>query len=72
MSMAYGSVYYFYHLYISYTILEIMSYIFWTDNFMILNVQLTWCGYKVPGMILLRDFNGAMKFDGSINMAVHI
>jgi hypothetical protein len=30
----------------------------------------TWCGYEVPGMILLRNFKGAMWLDNSKDMSV--
>jgi hypothetical protein len=29
-------------------------------------------GYEVSGMILLRDLNGAMRLDRSIDLSVHI
>jgi hypothetical protein len=32
----------------------------------------TWCGYEVPGMILLRYLRGAMRHDRSKDMSVHI
>jgi hypothetical protein len=32
----------------------------------------TWCGYEVPGMILLRDFKAAMPLDRIKDMSVHV
>jgi hypothetical protein len=30
------------------------------------------CGYEVPGIVLLRDFTGSMRFDRSKDMSVHV
>jgi hypothetical protein len=32
----------------------------------------TWCGYEVPGTILLRDSKGAMRLDRSKDTSVHV
>jgi hypothetical protein len=32
----------------------------------------TWCSCEVLGMILLRNFNGAMRLDRSKDMSVHV
>jgi hypothetical protein len=32
----------------------------------------TWCGYEVPGMVLLRDFKGAMRLAPSKDVSVHV
>jgi hypothetical protein len=32
----------------------------------------TWCGYEVPGTILLHHLKGAMQLDHSKDMFVHI
>jgi hypothetical protein len=31
-----------------------------------------WCGYEVPGTILLRDLKGAMRLGSSKDMSVHV
>jgi hypothetical protein len=31
-----------------------------------------WCGYQVPGVMLLRDVNGTMRLDRSKDMTVHV
>jgi len=32
----------------------------------------TWCGYEVPGMVLLHDLKGAMQLDCSKDVFVHV
>jgi hypothetical protein len=31
-----------------------------------------WCGYEVPGMMLLRYFKGAMLLDHNKDMPIHV
>jgi hypothetical protein len=35
-------------------------------------VVYAWCGYEVPGKILLRNLRGAILLDHSKDMSVHI
>jgi len=40
-------------------------------NILTINIH-TWCGCDVPGMILLHDLEGAVEFDRSNDMSVHV
>jgi len=33
---------------------------------------ITRCGYEVPGMILLRDLKGTVRFERSKDMSMHV
>jgi hypothetical protein len=53
----------------AFTLLEVVSSS-WCDDLVI--QQCTWCGNKVPGMILLHHFKKAKRFDHSKDIPVHV
>jgi hypothetical protein len=38
----------------------------------ICGIERTRCGYEVPGMVLLRDLNGATRLGRSKDVSVHV
>jgi hypothetical protein len=36
------------------------------------NLKLTWYGYEVSGIVLSRNFKGAMRLDRTKYMSVHV
>jgi hypothetical protein len=49
-----------------------MSAKWWQSLFVHAAPKYMWGSYEVPGMILLCDLRGAMQFDHSIDMSVHV